>query len=390
MNKESLKELLDKYLAGNCTPAEKVLIERFYMDESLKGVIPSDITDPIEKKAETWSAITKHIDDLPEKLQKGSKYVFLKRVGYAAALLIILFAGLFYYQPSDKQNLAGKTGISKVDVKPGGNKAILTLSDGRSVVLNDTKEGIVATQSGLSIKKTKNGQLIYVADAGYKSRGHSENKSEVMYNTITTPRGGSYQVNLPDGTRVWLNAASSLRFPTQFPGKERSVQLKGEAYFEVAKNKAKQFIVKTGIQTVTVLGTHFNINAYQDEAVYNTTLLEGSVNISNGNDNRLLKPGEQASVSADTRQIKISSVDIEEAVAWKNNKISFTSQPLEKIMRQISRWYNVDIVYKGNISAKTFTGTISRYANVSEVLDMLELTDLVHFKIEEGRITVMP
>jgi transmembrane sensor len=390
MNKESLKELLDKYLDGNCTSAEKALIERFYMDKSFKSVIPNDISDPLEKKVETWSAITKHIGDFPKEFQKRNQYIFLKRVGYAAALLIVVFAGLYFYPPSDKQSLAVKARPSKLDVKPGGNNAILTLSDGRSIVLNDTKEGLIAAQSGLSIKKTKDGHLIYTAEAGDERPDQLESKYEVMYNTISTPRGGSYQVSLPDGTRVWLNAASSLRFPTHFPGKERNVQLKGEAYFEVAKNKSKRFIVKTGIQAVTVLGTHFNINAYQDEVSYNTTLLEGSVSISNGNDNRLLKPGEQASVSTGLRSIKITSVDVEETVAWKNNKISFTSQPLEKIMRQISRWYNVDIVYKGNISAKTFTGTISRYANVSEVLDMLELTDLVHFKIEEGRITVMP
>lgn len=384
MNRQSLKELLDKYLEGNCTLAEKALIERFYMQESKKRDIPIDAADPIQKKAESWDVIREQISEFPQNPNGKSNYRLFKSIGYAAALLIVLFAGLYFYPAPQKGVPVSKVARSKIDIKPGSNKAILTLADGTSLVLDEAKDGIIASQPGLIVKKTKEGQLIYTLDPVSKST------SSLSYNTITTPRGGAYQINLPDGTKVWLNAASSLQFPVHFTLKERSVELTGEAYFEVAKNKNKPFLVKTGRQSIEVLGTHFNVNAYPDEESYHTTLLEGSVRILTENDNHLLKPGEQAIMSAVSGKVSISDADTEEAVAWKNNKISFSSQPIEKIMRQVSRWYNVDIVYKGNISGKTFTGTISRYANVSEVLNMLELTDLVHFKIEERRITVMP
>ena len=348
-----------------------------------------DAADPMQKKAESWNIIDRHIKDLPQNHTANNNFRLFKIMGYAAAVLIILSAGLYFYQSPPKKVLISKARNTKIDIKPGGNKAILTLADGRSVVLNEANNGVIASQSGLTIKKAKDGQLIYTVDVALeKSAGSAGNTAS--YNTISTPRGGAYQINLPDGTKVWLNAASSLRFPVRFASKERSVQLTGEAYFEVSKDKSKPFKVKTGMQTIEVLGTHFNVNAYPEEEFYNTTLLEGSVRISTTGVNRLLKPGEQSIMSARNGKIVVDNVDTEEVVAWKNNKISFNSQPIEKIMRQVSRWYNVEIVYEGDISGKTFTGTISRYANVSEVLKMLELTDLVHFKIEERRITVMP
>ena len=213
----------------------------------------------------------------------------------------------------------------------------------------------------------------------------------LAYNTITTPKGGQYQVTLMDGTRVWLNAASSLHYPTVFKGSERSVQLTGEAYFEVAKNSKMPFRVTSNGQVTEVLGTHFNINSYPDEQGTTTTLLEGSVRILNAKSDAaiLLKPGQQSGSDA-SGKIKVANVNPEQFVAWKDGKFIFTNANIESIMRQVSRWYNVEIEYKGDASKEKFGGRTSRFTNVAELLEILELTDHVQFEIEGRRIIVMP
>ncbi|HWW40381.1 FecR family protein, partial [Pedobacter sp.] len=199
-----------------------------------------------------------------------------------------------------------------------------------------------------------------------------------------------YQLKLPDGTLVWLNSASSLRFPTQFAGKERSVELDGEAYFEVAKNKEMPFKVHVRAMEVRVLGTHFNVMAYDDEESISTTLLEGSVKVSNALQTAVIRPGQQASLKKSSGILGVEEVNTVEAIAWKNGKFLFADEDIETIMRRISRWYNVEVEYRGNLSDKNFAGSISRYENVSEVLKMLELTGTIHFKVEGRRIIVMP
>lgn len=323
-----------------------------------------------------------------------------KLVSVAAILIVLVGFGIFFWlkRADLHKPLSAQTKTQKnIEIKPGGDKAILTLANGSQIILDNVQDGIVATQSGISIRKDANGKVVFDASAV------APRNLAAGFNTIATPRGGQYQIVLPDGSRVWLNAASSLAFPTFFSGKERNVELTGEAYFEVAKNKSKPFKVLSQNQTVEVLGTHFNINAYPDEDVINTTLLEGSVRVSKRSADgkkesgeRLLKPGQQAKLGAD---IQVSNADVQAAVAWKNGYFVFAHEPIQSIMRQLSRWYDVDVVYQGKTTTENFTGTISRFENISEVLDMLQLTGAVHFKIEsqmvnmqkpQRRIIVMP
>jgi ferric-dicitrate binding protein FerR (iron transport regulator) len=211
-----------------------------------------------------------------------------------------------------------------------------------------------------------------------------------LYNTISTPKGGQYQVTLSDGSKVWLNAASSLRFPATFSGKERKVELTGEGYFEVAHNKKMPFHVTVNDLDVEVLGTHFNINAYADESAIKTTLLEGSVKVVKGNETKIIEPGEQASVTTSEDEINVKQqVDLEQVVAWKNGIFQFERADIESVMRQISRWYDIDVDYHGRVS-EHFGGTISRDVNISDVLKMLEMTGGVNFKIDGKKVIVMP
>ena len=264
---------------------------------------------------------------------------------------------------------------------------MLTLADGTQVTLNEQANGEIAKQAGASITKTADGQLIYTAKANPSGKATN--------NTISTPRGGQYQVDLPDGTRVWLNAMSSLTFPTTFKGNRRLVRLKGEGYFEVAKLEKMPFMVVADKQTVLVYGTHFNVNSYADEGSTKTTLLEGSVDVSSVDQQQApkaifriarLKPGQQAEFS--NGSLKVQPADVEEAVAWKNGKFKFSNENIESLMRKVARWYDVDVEYKGKISKEGFGGQVSRSRNVSEILEVLQLTRLVHFEIEGRRIIV--
>lgn len=264
----------------------------------------------------------------------------------------------------------------------GKNAAILTLADGRKIDLLKAENGRLTEESGVAIRKTAYGKLVYEV-----KEVSTRVNNEKYLNTISTPKGGQYQVILPDETIVWLNAASSIRFPAGFTNlKQRKVQLSGEAYFEVAKDKQHPFIVETGQQEVEVLGTHFNLNAYGDEQNVKTTLLEGSVRVLSGKDLVVLKPGQQSLLHNHT--LDVANADTEEAVAWKNGYFKFNSEPLPSIMRKLSRWYDVEVVYEGKPGNDRFGGTISRYKNLADVLEMLESTKLVKFKVEGRKIIV--
>jgi hypothetical protein len=265
------------------------------------------------------------------------------------------------------------------DIAPGSNKAILRLADGTEILLDSAHDGTLAQQGVVKIIKLNNGQLAY-----NPQKGKSE---EILYNTITTPKGGQYQLVLADGTKVWLNAASSLRFPAAFAGKERIVELNGEGYFEVAKNASMPFHVRVHDMDVQVLGTHFNINAYTDETAMRTTLLEGSVQVSQGEQTQLLTPGQQAAASQNGQIQLADGVDVEEVMAWKNGMFQFQGADLETILRQAARWYDIDVEYKQRISDR-FSGQISKNVNLSQLLKILELTGKVHFEIEGRKIIV--
>ncbi|MBU0695099.1 MAG: DUF4974 domain-containing protein [Bacteroidetes bacterium] len=304
------------------------------------------------------------------------------KIALVASIICILSFGIWSYlsQRHPKQIVTK----SQIDVVPGGNKAILTLANGKKIILDSSSNGEIAKEGGVIITKTKGGRVIY-------DLSHQNNFNEVVaYNTISTPRGGQYQVILPDGSQAWLNAASSIHFPTVFKSNERKVEITGEVYFEVSKDKTKPFRVMTGDQMVEVLGTHFNVMAYADEKATVTTLLEGSVKVSNSKNQVLLKPNQEATLHRDNQNFAVKDADAESAVMWKNGYFLFNDESLESIMRKISRWYNVEVVYKGDVAQKTFGGTISRFKNLSELLEVLQATGSVHFKIEEGRIIAMP
>jgi hypothetical protein len=270
------------------------------------------------------------------------------------------------------------------DILPGGNKAVLTLANGATIALDGASNGLLAQQGSINIQKLVNGQLAYSQDT--KQGG---NNGAAFYNTITTPRGGQYQATLTDGTKVWLNAASSIRFPVGFAENERSVEITGEVYFEVAKNAGKPFRVQTATSVVEVLGTHFNVNAYNDEQVVKTTLVEGKVRVNTTGSSVYLKPGQQSSV-LQSGKIKVeTNADVEEARAWKNGSFQFKSADLKTILRQIARWYDVDIIYKGDVNLH-FTGQLTRNINASKVFEQLELTGEVHFKIDGRTVVVSP
>ena len=382
ITKEEFLFLFEKNLSGKCTPEEKRLLES-YKDDI---VMPDDGWDADlgEKKRLHDILKTKLSQSIPEKavVRKSNRFLWLRT---AAAIIILLGAGILIRR---SQLPVAKPGIDAVipvpnKILPGGNKAYLTMANGSVITLNGLKNGTLATQSGVQINKVKEGVLAY-------NNRSATGPQEMAYNMINTPRGGQYQLVLADGTRVWLNSASSLKYPTAFYGKDRKVELTGEAYFEVAKNPSKPFTVSVNGMSVQVLGTHFNIMAYNDEKEIKTTLLEGSVKLINKNNQALLKPGQQGSFNEEQNEFGIRNIDVEDAVAWKNGFFVFDNEDIQTIMKRISRWYDVDVVFPEKFRRKNFGGTVSRFNDVSQVLHSLELTGSVHFKTEGRRITVMP
>ena len=273
--------------------------------------------------------------------------------------------------------------VGTFDRGPGSNKAILTLGDGRKIILDEAGNGPIADQAGIKITKASDGSIVY--DMPMVSEQRLEN---IPYNTIETPKGGKYQIILPDQTKVWLNAASTLKFPAAFTGNERLVELSGEAYFDVSKNTNMPFNVKTRDINVFVTGTQFNIMAYRDETFSATTLVEGSVKVSNAFNKILLNPGEQA-LNNERDRLSKRTIDVEEAIAWKSGLFQFNNADIHTIMNQLSRWYDVSIEYKNKIPDKRFGGYISRDSKLSQVLKMLELSG-IKFEIKEKKIIVLP
>ncbi|TDQ78115.1 FecR family protein [Sphingobacterium yanglingense] len=305
--------------------------------------------------------------------QKRGKQIGLWRwaISAAAVIAMVLISTLMYKKEQVKIPLTGKVEQQRL-ISPGGNKATITLANGEQIVLSENQNGIVIDDEQLTYN---DGTVL----------GVPQGSSATLTQTITTPKGGTYQITLSDGTKVWLNAATSLTYSAHMgTSKKRLVKLDGEAYFEVAKDIKKPFVVESKNQTVEVLGTHFNINSYSEESISRTTLLEGSVKVNN----TLLEPNQQVVLHGNKTQIL--NVDAERMIAWKNGKFIFKSESLESIMLKISRWYDVEVIYKGDFSDKVFTGSISRYDDISEILDKISFTKAAKFKIEGRRIIVMP
>nr|WP_121271151.1 FecR family protein [Pedobacter schmidteae] len=306
-----------------------------------------------------------------------AKRLWLK-IAVAASILIACFIGGNYYFFSEKKNSEAGYAVAN-DILPGKNAATLTLANGKKIALADAHNGELAKEAGVVITKTSDGRIIYeIMDQGSKPGAQS--------NTLSTARGETYQVRLPDGTMVWINAATSLTYPASFAAlKSRTVELNGEAYFEVSKDKSRPFIVKTAKQELVVLGTHFNINSYTDEGQTLTTLLEGSVKI---NEQTVLKPGEQAQLS-DQGNMKVTTANMEEALGWKNGFFLFDKDDLPTVMRQISRWYSINVRYEGEIPKASFDGKVYRNLNLSKVLEVLKYAN-VKFRLEGKTIVILP
>lgn len=312
-------------------------------------------------------------------------YKLWKSISIAASVLLISGLAFYTFHPDGLHPGLQKTVIIN-DILPGSEQAVLTLDNGQKIVLDGAANGKIAEQAGISISKTGDGQLVYSVTevAGKKGVNGVDG-----LNTIATPRGGQYQLNLPDGTKVWLNAASSLKYPVRFATRQRLVELTGEGYFEVAKDPARPFKVKTGTEELQVLGTHFNINSYTDEATRKTTLLEGAVRINSKSWSQpiVLSPGQQAVVS--NQGLKILKVNTDEIIDWKNGNFIFYEEPLESIMRKVARWYDVEVKYEGSPGDLTFTGVVSRSKNISAMLNALDKTGKVHFKVAGKVVTVL-
>lgn len=335
--------------------------------------IPANIDREVSIKLKLLSQIAQPV----QSIALNKKNPFIKTTRWAAAaVLLFAIAGLAYFFNQKKTNSLDIIAAMH-DVAPGRKGALLTLANGSKILLDTVKDGTITMQNGLKVIK-QNGEIKYEGTT-----------TEIAYNIASTDRGRQYQIVLADGTTVWLNAESSIRYPLAFNGNERVVDITGEAYFEVAHNASKPFIVKVNGQQIKVLGTHFNVKAYSNEPVVKTTLLEGSVEIKTRTDHAVLEPGQQASTPYSGSGIAVSDADIEEAIAWKNGKFKFQNTELKELMRQLERWYNINVQYEANIGDSHFYGGTQMNNNLSEVLKVLELSG-IHFKIEGTTIVVYP
>ncbi len=381
MNTDHIKHLIEKYNNQTATSDEKMIVERWY--ERIDGAELAENEFNKEKvKKEIFQNITSRIDHHKVQQEPKKLKLFYTLFFKAAIIIMVLLAGVYVYlKQTDRDLLVASFEPKKNKIIPGGNNAVLLLADGSQIILNKASDGQIADQPGVKVVKTKSGELIY------RFAGNIKPESTAI-NTVITPRGGQYHLVLVDGTEVWLNAGSSIKFPTAFTGTNRRVDITGEVYFEVAKNKAKPFIVGTNQSEIKVLGTHFNINAYDDEEYQRTTLLEGSVEIKSGKQKTRLTPGQQAIIKEKTEGIKIEKIeDLEAIIAWKNGYFQFEKADLKSVMRLVSRWYDTKVNYNGNIPTKEYTGKIPRNVNVSKLIEMLAYTG-IHCKVENNQITV--
>jgi ferric-dicitrate binding protein FerR (iron transport regulator) len=381
---------MEKYLQERATSAELHELSWWLQSRLYEGDLEQMIgstwlagkqVPAVEEGLSPREEIARRIlDEERGKLPAAGPVIRMRRYWWFAAACLLVTAGLVFIRPFGKQGSKKATAVSsgtKADkIVAGSAQAMLTLDDGSVIVLNDQQKGRIASQGDAAIFKQDSGVLGY---QGYTPA--------IAYNTLRTPRGGEYQVVLNDGTRVWLNAATSLHFPVSFTGSERVVELDGEAYFEVAPDKNKPFLVKMDDgTTVEVTGTHFNVMAYKDEDAQRTTLLEGAVTVRKNKLNRPVRPGEQAVVNGNAINIAAMS-DPKESIAWKNGLLSFNEADLKTIMRQAARWYDVDVSYQGEIPRRTFTGSVNRSSSLNELLKIFELSD-IRFTIRGRTILV--
>lgn len=387
-NLEQLKAPFYKYLNNELSEeAARAFLEHIQsgrdreiflqlIQESMDTPFSDQLLNRPELMALLNQSFTKIMDTIGKEPEQRTLKLWPRiAVGIAAVLAVIAF-GIYFF--NDKNTTEQHQLMAGQEVIPGKIGATLTLASGKKIRLTDVADGEIAKEQGISVVKTADGQLVYEIAEG---SGDPD-----KMNTLSTSRGETYILILPDKSKVWMNAASSLTYSTNLSKHGRKVKLEGEAYFQVTEDKSNPFIVESRGQQVEVLGTYFNVNAYADEDRITTTLLKGSVRVSGKTGAKILKPGEQSAVNENS--ISISPVDTERAVAWKNNKFLFENDDIRYIMRMIARWYNVDVVYTGEMPTEKFGGGVSRFDNVQQVLKILESTGGVHFKIEGRKILV--
>jgi len=372
MKAVTAKQLLRKYAEGTCSEAERYLFEQWY-----NGLNAEDRLQLTEIDLEEAEKVMLHV--LQKKIERPGRILVWYRV--AAAIVILFSAGGYFFIQNRIARHKAPDQVSS-EILPGTNKAVLTLSNGRQISLSDARNGTLTEEGDQRVKKADDGTI------AYESKGSSNGSAAVVYNTISTPRGGQWTVILPDGTKVTLDATSSIKYPVRFSGRERSVAVSGQMYFEVAHNKKMPFHVRTGNQDIEVLGTHFNVNVYPDEPDSRVTLLEGSIRLSNQSRNAVLKPGQQAITRQGTDHISIERVNAEDFIAWKTGRFFFNNANIQTVMRQLSRWYDVDVSYKGVIPHQQFNGDIQRNLKATEILDILSNYYNIPFKIEGKKIIV--
>jgi hypothetical protein len=410
-NNQNIENLFQRFLDNKCTQAEvKILLQYFDADENevlLRSLIRKQseaISDtPLSsEKLETLleSTYRKIADEIAGDTAIASSPVIPLyhrlwfRISAAAAVIFFISVTAFYFlhQYNDRTTVQTQNSTQLIkDIPPGTNNAVLTLDNGTMIVLDSAANGTLTQQGGIKVLKV-NGQI------AYDKTGNANLQAVPIYNTITTARGNQYQVVLADGSKVWLNAASSIRFPSFFTGNERKVEITGEAYFEVAKDATKPFRVEFNNQRgekaeIEVLGTHFNVNAYPDEEDVKTTLLEGSVKVSKGNESLLIVPGEQARVSNNSSGVKEitlkKDVVLSQVMAWRDGFFVFNNSDIKMIMRQVARWYDVEVDFEGKIPSEGFTGKVSRNVPLSKFIKVLKLND-VNVKTEGRKIIIAP
>ena len=387
MDNQELAVLLDRYITGELSPPERARLAEFIgqpgHEEILEGFVQQVMTSAdfaALDEPHVKQAILAHLD----RKMAPPRRISFPRYAAAAAILLLLAGGFWLWRAGRSTAQPAIVKQAAHDIAPGHEGAILTLADGKQIVLDSSSNGALARQGNTSITKLDAGELTYQAETAAAA--------EVMYNTLTTPRGRRTSVVLSDGTRVWLNAASSIKFPTAFIAGSRVVEITGEAYFEVAKQPSQPFIVRT-LHTspleVQVLGTSFNISAYSDEDAVSTTLVEGSVKVVSGSGAKLLTPGQQLIAKSDGRLELNPAVDLQKVIAWKEGNFLFRGDELTTIMRQLSRWYDIEVHFDGAVSDH-YTGKISRQVNISQVLKMLQAAGGVEFSVQNKEVKVLP
>jgi transmembrane sensor len=391
MGNERAEELIRKYLEGTATPEEVALLESWYIataknQADMPGTpdyekIRDEIVQPLRAEQLDQQKWAQRIPDQPKPDQptiKSPVRLWPAIIAAASVLVILSVGSLFIFRKKPMQSLVESPQV-ETDILPAGSRATLTLLNDQNIALDSANSDSLVRQ-GNAIVGSHNGELTYTTN---------HPSAENAYNTLTTKPGEHYSVKLPDGTKVWLNAASSITYPVAFIGKERRVTVTGELYFEIVHNPKQPFRVAVKDELVEDLGTHLNINAYDDEPAINTTLLEGSIKVRKGNTSAVLKPGQQATMVPGASAFQIKKIDPDEALAWKNGYFYFDRADIKTVMRELARWYDVQVVYKGELPKRTFKGKVYRNIKASEALGILSYFG-AHFRVEGKTVTVSP